>query len=169
LDERGQLPGMRRVLLVDGLSAAFGGLAAASSVTTYIESAAGVTEGARTGLASVVTGVLFLLAIFLAPIAGLVPAEATAPALILVGFFMASIIRDIDFSSVDEGLPALLTLAMMPFTFSITDGIGAGFVTYSFLKLVSGKGHQVHWMMYVVSVAFVVYFLLGLFRGWFGI
>lgn len=169
LDERGQLPGMRRVLLVDGLSAAFGGLVAASSVTTYIESAAGVTEGARTGLASVVTGVLFLLAIFLAPIAGLVPAEATAPALILVGFFMASIIRDIDFSSVDEGLPALLTLAMMPFTFSITDGIGAGFVTYSFLKLVSGKGHQVHWMMYVVSVAFVVYFLLGLFRGWFGI
>jgi AGZA family xanthine/uracil permease-like MFS transporter len=169
LDEEGRLPGMRRVLLVDSLSAAFGGFAAASSVTTYIESAAGVAEGARTGLASVVTGALFLLAIFLAPIAGLIPAEATAPALILVGFLMASIIRDIDFSTVDDGLPALLTLAVMPFTFSITDGVGAGFVMYSFLKLVTGKGRQVHWMMYLVSAAFVLYFLLGLFRSWFGI
>jgi len=143
LDEEGRLPGIRRVLLVDSLSAAFGGFASASSVTTYIESAAGVAEGARTGLASVVTGALFLLAIFLAPIAALIPAEATAPALILVGFLMASIIRDIDFSTVDDGLPALLTLAVMPFTFSITDGVGAGFVMYSFLILGALSGNAI--------------------------
>ena len=112
-------------------------------VTTYIESASGVAEGARTGLASVVTGVLFLLAIALAPIAGIVPAEATAPALIIVGFFMASIIRDIDFTSADDGLPALLAITVMPFTFSITNGIGAGFVLYTFLKVVTeiGRAH----------------------------
>jgi AGZA family xanthine/uracil permease-like MFS transporter len=169
LDEQGQLPGVDRVLLVDSLAAAFGGLTSASSVTTYIESASGVAEGARTGLASVVTGVLFLLAIALAPIAGIVPAEATAPALIIVGFFMASIIRDIDFSSADDGLPALLAIAVMPFTFSITNGIGAGFVLYTFLKVVSGKAAQVHWMMYLVSVAFVLYFALGFLHSTFGI
>src|SRR5581483_4881702 len=131
LDKDGRLPNLRRVLLVDSLAAAFGGIASASSVTTYIESAAGIAEGARTGLAAVVTGVLFLLAILLAPLTGVVPAEATAPALIVVGFYMASLLREIDFSSVEEGLPALLTLTVMPFTYSITDGIGAGFVLYS--------------------------------------
>ncbi|HZU07584.1 MAG TPA: NCS2 family permease [Chloroflexota bacterium] len=171
LDAEGRLPRMNRVLLVDSLAAAFGGLASASSVTTYIESAAGVAEGARTGLASVVTGVLFLLAIVLAPLAALVPAEATAPALIIVGFFMAGVIRDIDFSvsKLEEGLPALLTITVMPFTFSITNGIGAGFVTYTFLKLVTGKGREMHWMMYVVSAAFVLYFLLGFLHAQFGI
>lgn len=156
------------MLLVDSVAAAFGGLASASSVTTYIESAAGVAEGARTGLTSVVTGVLFLIAVLLAPIAGIVPAEATAPALIVVGFFMAAIIREIDFSNVEEGLPALLTMTVMPFTFSITNGIGAGFVLYTFLKLVTGKWRQVHWMMYLVSAAFVVYFALELLRRTFG-
>lgn len=169
LDERGQLPGVNRVLLVDSVAAAFGGIASASSVTTYIESASGVAEGARTGLASVVTGVLFLLAIGLAPIAGIVPAEATAPALIIVGFFMASILRDIDFTSADDGLPALLTITVMPFTFSITNGIGAGFVLYTFLKAVSGKAGQVHWMMYLVSAAFVLYFALNFLHSMFGI
>jgi adenine/guanine/hypoxanthine permease len=139
LDEEGIPPNTERILVVDSLAAAAGGVAGVSSNTSYIESASGVGEGARTGLASVVTGALFLLAIFLAPIAGLIPAEATAPALILVGFLMASIIRDIDFSTVDDGLPALLTLAVMPFTFSITDGVGAGFVMYSFLKLVTAR------------------------------
>ncbi|HEY7066321.1 MAG TPA: NCS2 family permease [Chloroflexota bacterium] len=169
LDAEGNLPGMRRVLLVDGLSAAAGGFCSCSSVTAYIESSAGVADGARTGLASVVTGLLFLAAILLAPLVGIVPAEATAPALILVGFFMAGVLREMDFSTLDEGLPALLTLAIMPFTFSITDGIGAGFVMYSFLKLVRGRGREVHWMMYLVSVAFLLYFATGLLRGWFGI
>lgn len=169
LDAEGRLPGANRVLLIDSLAAAFGGLASASSVTTYIESAAGVAEGARTGLASVVTGLLFLVAILVAPVAGIVPAEATAPALIIVGFFMASILRDIDFSSLEEGLPALLTMVVMPFTFSITNGVGAGFVTYTFLKLVTGQGGKVHWMMYVVSAAFVLYFALGLLQSVFGL
>jgi AGZA family xanthine/uracil permease-like MFS transporter len=169
LDAQGQLPGIRRVLLVDGLSAAVGGFCSCSSVTAYIESAAGVAEGARTGFASVVTGLLFLAAILLAPLAAVVPAEATAPALILVGFYMAGVLREIDFANLEEGLPALLTLAVMPFTFSITDGIGAGFVMYSFVKLVVGKGREVHWMMYVVSAAFLLYFAMGLLRVWFGI
>lgn len=168
LDEQGRLPRIGRVLFVDSVAAAFGGIASASSVTTYIESSAGVAEGARTGLASVVTGVLFLLAIVLAPVAVLVPAEATAPALIVVGFLMASIIRLIDFSTLEEGLPALLTLAVMPFTFSITNGIGAGFVTYTFLKLVTGKARSVHWLMYLISAAFVIYFLVDVFNVEFG-
>jgi AGZA family xanthine/uracil permease-like MFS transporter len=158
LDRQGQLPRMNRVLLVDSAAAAFGGVASASSVTTYIESSAGVSEGARTGLASVVTGALFLIAILLAPVAGIVPAEATAPALIVVGFLMASVIREIDFGSIEDGLPALLTMAVMPFTFSITNGIGAGFVTYTFLKVVRGRWRQVHWLMYAITLAFVVYF-----------
>ena len=99
----------------------------------------------------------------------MVPAEATAPALILVGFYMAGVLREIDFANLEEGLPALLTLAVMPFTFSITDGIGAGFVMYSYLKLVAGKGREVHWMMYLVSAAFLLYFAMGLLRSWFGI
>lgn len=169
LDEEGRLPRMNRVLLVDSVAAMFGGIASASSVTTYIESGAGVADGARTGLASVVTGALFLLAILAAPLVGLVPAEATAPALIIVGFYMAGVIREIDFHSFTEGFPALLILAVMPFTFSITNGIGAGFVLYAFLMLVTGRGRAVHWMMYLVSAAFVVYFALGLLDRWFGI
>jgi len=98
-----------------------------------------------------------------------VPAEATAPALIIVGFFMASIIRDIDFSSAEDGLPALLTMAVMPFSFSITNGIGAGFVVYTFLKLVTGRAAQVHWMMYLVSAAFVLYFALSFLHSTLGI
>jgi AGZA family xanthine/uracil permease-like MFS transporter len=169
LDAEGRLPGLNRVLLVDSLGALFGGLASASSVTTYIESASGVAEGARTGLASVVTGALFLLAILAAPVAGIVPAEATAPALVIVGFFMASVIREIDFTSPEDGLPALLTISVMPFTFSIANGIGAGFIMYTFLKLATGKAAKVHWMMYLVSAAFVVYFLLGVLHAVFGV
>ncbi|HEX2173172.1 MAG TPA: NCS2 family permease, partial [Dehalococcoidia bacterium] len=115
------------------------------------------------------TGFLFLLAILLAPIAAIVPAEATAPALIIVGFYMAGVIRENDFSTVETGLPALLILAVMPFTFSITNGIGAGFVMYSFLKLVTGKAREVHPMMWAVSIAFVIYFALGVLNAWFGI
>lgn len=169
LDKDGQLPGVNRVLLVDSLAAAFGGFCSVSSVTTYIESASGVAEGARTGLASVVTGVLFLLAMVLAPIASIVPSEATAPALIIVGFYMASVIRDIDFGGIEEGIPALLTVVVMPFTYSITNGIGAGFVAYTFMKLVNGKGSNVHPMMYLVAAAFVVYFSLAVLRSLFGI
>src|SRR5262249_23016245 len=127
VNQRGELPGADRVLLVDSLAAAVGGAFSSSSVTTYIESAAGVSDGGRTGLVSVVVGVLFLVSILLAPFAGIVPAEATAPALIIVGYLMCQIIRDIDFGNFEEGLPALLTMTLMPFTYSITNGIGFGF------------------------------------------
>ena len=150
------------MLFVDSLAAAAGGAAGASSATTYIESAAGVSAGARTGLASLVTGAGFLLALFFAPLAGVVPAQATAPALIVVGYLMSRVVRDIPFADFEEGFPALLTLTMMAFTYSITNGIGAGFVSYCFVKLVRGRGDEVAPMMYVAALAFVVYFALPL-------
>lgn len=162
VDDEGRLPGANRVLLVDSLAAALGGLFGVSSVTTYIESAAGVAEGARTGLASVVTGLLFLLALVLAPLAGLVPPEATAPALIVVGFLMFAAVREIDVTDLFDGFPALVTLIMMPLTYSITNGIGAGFIVYAFLRLVSGRAREVHPLLWIVSLAFVLYFLAPL-------
>ena len=129
-----------------------------SSNTTYIESAAGVADGARTGLASVVTGVLFLLAIFLSPIAGLIPTQATAPALVLVGYLMFTIVKDIPVADVEDGLPALLTIILMPLTYDITVGIGAGFITWVLLKVVRGKWRAVHPLMWLVSIGFVIYF-----------
>jgi AGZA family xanthine/uracil permease-like MFS transporter len=168
LDEQGRLPRLNRVLLVDSLAAVFGGFSSASSATTYIESAAGVSAGGRTGLASVVTGVLFLLALFFAPVAGVVPPQATAPALILVGFLMCTIVRDIPFADFEEGFPALLAMVIMPFTYSITNGIGAGFIAYVFIKYVRGKGAQVHGMLLTTALAFVVYFALPWLRQTFG-
>ncbi len=158
LDDRGRLPGIKRILVVDSIGAAFGGLMSSSSNTTYIESAAGVSSGARTGLASVVTGVLFLFAMFLAPVVAVIPPEATAPALVIVGFLMAGIATKIDLGSIEEGLPALLTMVVMPFTYSITNGVGAGFVTYAFVKLVRGKAAEVHPLLWAVVVAFILYF-----------
>ncbi len=168
LDEKGRLPGLNRILLVDSLSAVFGGMASASSATTYIESAAGVSEGGRTGLTSVVTGFLFFLALFVSPVAGVVPPQATAAALIVVGFLMCGIVKDIPFGDFEEGFPALMTLVVMPFTYSITNGIGAGFVTYAFIKLVRGKAHELHGMMLATAVAFAIYFALPWLRAAFG-
>ena len=165
LDKDGRLPGMKRILLVDSLAAAFGGLASASSATTYIESAAGVSEGGRTGLASVVTGLLFFVALFFSPVAEVVPPQATAAALIVVGFLMCSIVKDIPFGDFEEGFPALMTLVTMPFTYSITNGFGAGFITYAFIKLVRGKARELHPMMVGTAVAFVIYFALPWLRA----
>jgi len=162
LDRDGRLPRANRVLLVDSLGAMFGGLANASSNTTYIESAAGVAEGARTGIASIVVGVLFLLSMFFAPLASVIPAQATAPALILVGLLMMTIAREITWDNHEEAIPAFVTMMVMPFTWSITNGIGAGFVSYAAIKLLGGRGRDVHWMVYVASAAFVVYFALPL-------
>ena len=162
LDAQGRLPRANRVLLVDSLGAMFGGYANSSSNTTYIESAAGVADGARTGLASVVVGLLFLVAMFFSPLASVIPAQATAPALIIVGFFMMSIVRDIPWDDYEEAIPAFMTMLAMPFTWSITSGIGAGFVTYTAIKLLRGKGRQLHLMVYLASAAFVVYFCLPL-------
>ncbi len=165
LDKSGKLPRLRQILLVDSLAAVFGGVASASSATTYIESAAGVSEGGRTGLTSVVTGLLFLVALFFSPVAAVVPPQATAAALIVVGFLMCGIVKDIPFGDFEEGFPALLTLVVMPFTYSITNGFGAGFITYAFIKLVRGKGHELHPMMVGAAMAFAIYFALPWLRA----
>jgi AGZA family xanthine/uracil permease-like MFS transporter len=156
--EDGSVPGVGRVLFVDSVAAIAGGLGGVSSNTTYIESAAGVADGARTGFASIVTGILFLLAIFLSPIAGFIPSQATAPALVLVGYLMFTIVKDIPVADLEDGLPALLTIILMPLTYDITVGIGAGFITWVLLKVVRGKWRQVHPLMWVVSIGFVIYF-----------
>ncbi|MEA2619588.1 MAG: adenine/guanine/hypoxanthine permease, partial [Chloroflexota bacterium] len=156
--EDGSVPGVGRVLLVDSIAAIAGGVGGVSSNTTYIESAAGVAEGGRTGFASVVTGILFLLAIFLSPIAGFIPAQATAPALVLVGYLMFTLVKDIPVADIEDGLPALLTMILMPLTYDITVGIGAGFITWVLLKVVRGKLGEIHPLMWVVSIAFLIYF-----------
>ena len=157
-DDDGRIPGIGRVLIVDSVGASLGGLAGISSNTSYIESAAGVAEGGRTGFASVVTGILFLLAVFVTPLAPLIPFQATAPVLIVVGYLMATLIKDIDFADVEEGIPALLTLILMPLTFSITVGIGAGFIAYVVIKTARGKVGDIHPLMWVVAIAFAIYF-----------
>jgi len=162
LDARGRLPGADRVLLVDSLGAVAGGVANSSSNTTYIESAAGVAEGGRTGLVAVVAGALFLVAMWFSPLASVIPAQATAPALVLVGFYMMTVARDIPWDDYEEAVPAFVTMLVMPFTWSITNGIGAGFVTFSAIKMLSGRGGGVHWMVYAAAAAFVVYFALPL-------
>jgi AGZA family xanthine/uracil permease-like MFS transporter len=156
--EDGSVPGIGRVLLVDSVAAIAGGVAGISSNTTYIESAAGVAEGGRTGFASVVTGVLFLAAIFLSPLAGIVPAQATAPALVLVGYLMFTLISDINVREMEDGIPALLTMILMPLTYDITVGIGAGFISWVGIKVFKGKMGEIHPLMWVVAAAFVVYF-----------
>jgi AGZA family xanthine/uracil permease-like MFS transporter len=154
----GSVPGVGRVLMVDSLAAVAGGLGGVSSNTTYIESAAGVAEGGRTGMTSVVTGILFLLAVFLSPIAGIVPGVATAPALVLVGYLMFTLIKDIPVSDVEDGLPALLTMILMPRTYDITVGIGAGFIAWTLIKVVRGKMAEIHPLMWLVSGLFLIYF-----------
>jgi AGZA family xanthine/uracil permease-like MFS transporter len=131
-----------------------------SSNTTYIESGAGVGDGARTGLASVVTGLLFVLAMFFAPLVSVIPSEAATPALVMVGFMMMKQITLIDWKNDDVAIPSFLALALMPFTYSITVGIGAGFLAYVVIKLVRGKAGDVHPLMWIVAVLFVLYFLL---------
>jgi AGZA family xanthine/uracil permease-like MFS transporter len=162
LDANGKLPGIQRVLLVDSLAAAAGGATSSSSNTTYIESAAGVSEGGRTGLTSVVVGVLFLLMMFISPIAGMIPPEATAPILILVGYFMMVQVKEISWSDPGIGIPALLTIGLMPFTYSITNGVAAGFISYTVIAVLRGRAREVHWLLYVVSAVFVWYFARGL-------
>jgi AGZA family xanthine/uracil permease-like MFS transporter len=131
-----------------------------SSNTTYIESAAGVGDGARTGLASVVTGVLFLVATFFTPLVQVVPSEAAAPVLVIVGAMMISQVRDLEWDDMSLVIPAFLTIALMPFTYSITNGIGAGVVSYVLLRVATGRRRDVHPLMWVVAAVFVVYFAL---------
>ncbi|MFI0452358.1 NCS2 family permease [Actinomadura sp. 6N118] len=160
LDEKGELPGIRNVLLIDSVGAAAGGAASTSSNTTYIESAAGVAEGARTGLASVVTGGLFLVAMFFAPLVTIVPFEAATPALVVVGFLMMTQIRHIDLNDYDIAIPAFLTIVLMPFAYSITVGIGAGFISYVAIKAARRRFDEIHPLMWLIAALFVLYFAL---------
>ncbi|MEU9745744.1 MULTISPECIES: NCS2 family permease [Streptomyces] len=161
MDEQGRLPGINRVLFVDGIAVASGGATSSSATTCFVESTAGVGEGARTGLASVVTGALFSLALFLTPIATMVPSQAATPALLAVGFLiLAGSVRDIDWTDYTVAVPAFLAMVTMPFTYSITNGIGIGFITFSLLRLAAGRGREVPLAMYVVSAVFVFYYAM---------
>ena len=160
LDEEGVPPKTKQILIVDSIAAAAGGAAGVSSHTSYIESASGVGEGARTGLASVVTGVLFLLSMVFAPLVKVIPSEAAVPALVLVGFLMMQQVKEIDWDDLEIAIPAFLTIVLMPFTYSISAGIGAGFVAYVLIKIVRGKAGSVHPLMWLVSGLFVLYFAI---------
>ncbi|HVM69628.1 MAG TPA: NCS2 family permease [Gaiellaceae bacterium] len=183
LNAEGELPEIRKPLLIDSLAAVAGGAASTSSATTYIESASGVSVGGRTGWVAVVAGLLFLPFMFFAPIIGMVPPEATAPALIIVGFLMIAALTEleetaeghtgrrlsgIDFSDLAIGLPAALTIMVMPFSFSITNGIGFGFVAYVLIRLAQGQARRVHPFMWISAAAFLLYFLVPLLQDNFG-
>ncbi|AVZ73733.1 MFS transporter [Streptomyces lunaelactis] len=161
MDRNGNFPGINKVLFVDGIAVASGGATSSSATTCFVESTAGVGEGARTGLASVVTGALFSVALFLTPLATMVPSQAATPALLAVGFLiLAGSVRDIDWDDFTVAVPAFLAMVMMPFTYSITNGIGIGFIAFSVLRLAAGRGREVPIAMYVVSAVFVFYYAM---------
>jgi len=155
LDEKGRLPGASKALMADAIGTTVGAVLGTSTVTTYVESAAGVAEGGRTGLTSLTTAALFLIALFLAPIFIMVPAVATAPALILVGSFMMSPILKIPFDDFTESIPAFLSIIVMPLSYSIADGIAFGMVSYVLLKILSGKHKEINWLMYILAAVFI--------------
>jgi AGZA family xanthine/uracil permease-like MFS transporter len=165
-DKDGNVDNIQKILLVDSVAAAAGGAAGISSNTSYIESASGVGEGARTGLASIVTGVCFLLTIFLAPLVAIIPYEAATPALIIVGFLMMSQIKNIDWDDLGIAIPAFLTIILMPFTYNISVGIGAGFITHVLIRVFQGRGKEVHALLYLVSGLFMIYFLSSPINNW---
>ena len=168
IDKNGNIPNNDRILLVDSLAAVGGGLGNISSNTSYIESASGVGEGARTGLASIVTGALFLLTTFLAPLVAVIPYEAATPALVIVGFLMMSQIKDLDWADLGIAIPAFLTMILMPFTYSISVGIGAGFISHVLVRVVQGRAKEVHALLYGVTALFVIYFLQSPISIWIG-
>ncbi|MBI8988600.1 NCS2 family permease [Corynebacterium meridianum] len=160
VDENGNLPDMKRALIVEGAGAIVGGGVSASSNTVYIDSAAGIADGARTGLANVVTGILFIAAMFLTPLYEVVPIEAAAPVLVVVGAMMMGQVVDIDFTEFHIALPAFLTIVIMPFTYSIANGIGVGFIAYVLMAVAGGQAKKVHWLLWLISALFMVYFTI---------
>lgn len=161
LDEKGNLPGGDRAIIADAIATCAGACLGTSTVTTYVESATGIEQGGRTGLTSLTTGLLFLLAIFLAPIAGIVPVAATAPALIVVGILMMGSVVKVDWKNLEVAIPAFLTIIMMPFAYSISDGIGFGFISYVLIKLVLRKWREVPLLMWILAGLFVAKYLVN--------
>lgn len=157
-DERGQIPRVERMLAVDATATMAGAACGTSTVTSYIESAAGIAAGARTGLAAVVTGLLFLLAMPLAPLLGAVPSAATAPALIVVGALMMTTVREIDWDDVTVGIPSFLTLVTIPLTYSIANGLAIGVIAFAALKILRGEGRQVSWLVHLLAALFLLRF-----------
>lgn len=160
LDENGNFPGGDRALIADAIATCTGALLGTSTVTTFVESSTGIEDGGRTGLTSMTTGILFLLAVILAPVAGIVPSAATAPALIIVGVFMMKGVLKIDWSDMETAIPCFLTIAMMPFAYSIADGIGFGIISHTLIKLARGKAKEVPVLMYILSVLFILSYVL---------
>jgi AGZA family xanthine/uracil permease-like MFS transporter len=161
LDKKGRLPVINRALFIDGLAAVAGGVGSSSSNTAFIESASGVGEGARTGLASLVTALLFLIALFLTPLTTIIPSQAATPALVIVGFLLATQVRNIPWDNYEIAIPAFLAIILMPFTYSITNGIGAAVVSYVVLRIANRKFRETHWLLSAIAVLFVVYFCLA--------
>ncbi|NUW40133.1 NCS2 family permease [Nonomuraea rhodomycinica] len=166
VDEQGRVPRLGRILTVDGVAGVIGGATSSSANTVFVESAAGVGDGARTGLAAVVTGGLMGLTLLFTPLAGVVPAAAAAPALVLVGALMMTQSRNVPWEDLELAIPAFLTIAMMPFTYSITNGVGAGVVSYTLIKAARGKFAQIPWLLWVVSVIFLAYYAIDALEGW---
>ena len=168
IDKDGNVPNNDRILLVDSLAAVAGGAGSISSNTSYIESASGVGEGARTGLASVVTGLLFLLTTFFAPLVAVIPYEAATPALIIVGFLMMTQVKNIDWEDYGIAIPAFLTIILMPFTYNISVGIGAGFVSFVVIRVIQGRRKEIHPLLFLVAGLFMIYFLSSPINTWVG-
>ena len=158
IDEHGNLKRGNKALFADSLGTVVGSLLGTSNTTTYVESAAGVSVGGRTGLTAVVVSLMFVASVILSPIALAVPGEAVAPALIMVGVFMASSLNEIDFSDISEAFPAFITAIAMPMTYSISYGLALGFVAYTAIKFLTGKGKEIHWLMYILTILFILYF-----------
>ena len=168
-DEKGDFPRIKSALIVEGIGAIAGGSTSSSSNTVFIESGAGIGEGARTGLANVVTGVMFLLAMFLTPLTSIVPTEIAAAALVIVGAMMMAQIKHIDLTDFGVLLPVFLTVTVMPFTYSIANGIGAGFVSWVLVQAVAGKAKAVHPLLWIVAAGFVLFFARGPIEAAFGV
>jgi adenine/guanine/hypoxanthine permease len=168
-DDRGRMPGLSKALFIDGAGGAIGGVAGASGQTVFIESATGVGEGSRTGLSSVVTGVLFALGLFFTPLAQIVPGQVAAAALVVIGAMMMSNARHVDWSDRAVAIPVFMTVALMPFTYSITAGVGAGVVSYTAIKAAQGKWREPGVFMWVLAAVFTVYFALHPIEGWLGV
>jgi AGZA family xanthine/uracil permease-like MFS transporter len=164
IDKDGKIPKLNRILSSDALATMIGSLLGTSTVTTYVESASGIAAGARTGLASVITAILFLIALFFAPVIGIVPAYATAPALIIVGFYMFKNIISINLASLSEGVPAFLTVLLMPFTSSISTGLAFGFISYVILKLLLGQFRKISIILWLIALLSAINLVINLFR-----
>ena len=160
-DDKGDIPYSRRIMVSDALGTIGGGAGGTSVNSGFIESTVGVGDGARTGLANVVTGMMFLATIVLAPLAAVIPTEAASATLVLVGFLMMQQITRIDWKDMEIAIPAFMTVVIMPFSYSITNGIGAGFITFVLIKVMRGKFREVHPLMYLTAALFMLYFVSG--------